>query len=157
MILGICFLCLVVFPGPSTLLFVCLFPAFSSLVEWPFNRFAKPYEAKDADERQMHLRNRANSGAYRLMALATTLSLMLAMLLGWKSWEINATGQSFHIWHPQTGWDFLLILSLYTSVVTVVPHMVLAWLEGDLLDESEELTGPHPPRLQEGCPGKEKS
>ena len=53
MILGICFLCLVVFPGPSTFLFVCLFPAFSSLVEWPFSRLAKPYEAKGADERQI--------------------------------------------------------------------------------------------------------
>jgi hypothetical protein len=156
MLLGICFLCLIVFPGPRTFLFVCLFPAFSSLVEWPFSRFAKPYEAKNADERQMYLRDRANSGAYRLMALATALSLMLAMLLGWKSWEINLTGQSFHIWHPQTGWDFLLIFSLYTSVVTVLPHMVLAWLEGDLLGESEEWTTPDPPRLQAGNSGKEK-
>ena len=57
------------------------------------------------------------------------------------------SGRSFHVWHPQTGWDFFLILSLYTSVVTVVPHMVLAWLEGDLLDESEEQTTPDPLRL----------
>ena len=102
----------------------------------------------------MGLRIRANGRAYRLMTVAIALCLTCAALFG-ERWRINIGAQSFHIWHPQTRDDFRLIFWLYICVDTVLPNMILAWMEGDLPNESEESIAPDPPRPQEGSPGKE--
>ena len=121
---------------------------FVLLIATPFRWFARPYQWRVADERQLSLSNRADRIAYKWMACAAVLSLGL--------WAMTIGSQSFHFWCPRTRNDFWLIFYVYATWSILLPYMTLAWLEGDLLDDSEERTKPDLPRLQEGASGKEK-